>query len=139
MSTPMIVPSFDSYSGTHQAPTISQLFAGITLVAAKGLKFEFSEELNLGKTLNEEMLVYTPVLSLFKLRFKSHLNLPKIQFETSRDSIFNVLTPSAVVRTKLPIATLKLLEHTSMDAIDTDRSYFALKWQFQMSLTSKIS
>ena len=26
-----------------------------------------------------------------------------------------------------------------MDELDTDRSYFALKWQFQMSLTSKIS
>ena len=38
---------------------------------------------------DEELLIYTPVLSLFKLKFKKELGLPKVQFETSKDSIFS--------------------------------------------------
>ena len=32
-----------------------------------------------------------------------------------------------------------MLEQTSLDAIDTVGSYFALKWHYQMSLSSKLS
>ena len=78
------------------------------------------------------------MLAHLKLRFHSHLNLPKVQFETSRDSVFSQLTPSAIMRAKLDNKTLKVLEWATLDMVDVDRSYFALKWQFQMSLTSKI-
>lgn len=97
-------------------------------VSARGLKFEFVEEL--GKKVNEEVLIYTPVLSLVKLKFKEETGLPKVQFETGRDSIFNQFTPSAIMRTKVPEATLQMLERTSLDCLDTVGSYFALKWQF---------
>ena len=128
VSTPLIV------GGSGDLPMISQLFEGISQTSAKGLRFDFVEP----QLSQEEVLVYTPSLSLVKFRFQDHLNLPKVQFETSKDSIFSPLTPSAVLRTKLPEATLQLFERTSMAALDTERSYFALKWQYQMSLTSKI-
>lgn len=111
VTTPMIVRKFDR-EGTESSPTISQLFGGITQVSAKGLKFEFREESQVkadslfrnicDNSTDEEVLVYTPVLSLFKLRFRKQLHLPKIQFEASGDSMFNDLTPSGVIRAKLP-------------------------------------
>lgn len=118
-------------SGTQ--PSISHLFAGITKAAAKGLRFEFSELDEETGSVEEQVLVYTPVLSLLKLRFKKKqdfIDMPKVQFETSRDSIFNQLTASAVIRAKLPSSTLKLLEETNLDAVDPTKSYFALKWQY---------
>ena len=67
MSTPLIVSTF-SRQGAQ--PSISHLFAGITKAAAKGLRFEFSEIDEETGSFDEQVLVYTPVLSLLKLRFK---------------------------------------------------------------------
>lgn len=114
ISTPIINNKRDG-KRSKPYPTISNLFYEITRCAAKGLKFDFSEEAHNGysnSVENEELLIYTPVLSLFKLKFKKELRLPKVQFETSKDSIFSQLTPSTVIRTKLPDSTMRLLEKT---------------------------
>lgn len=136
VSTPLLMTSFDR-RGIERSPTVAQLFSGISKVSAVGLRFEFYDIDSEGRDEEREMLVYTPTLSLFKLRGKS-TRLPKVQFETSGESIYGQLTPSAVMRTKINAETLSLLERTELTEVDATRSYFALKWQFQMSLTSKL-
>lgn len=142
ISTPMIVSNFKKSAFSVQ-PTIAHLFEGITKTSAKGLRFDFSEYDQATQSLNEEVLVYTPVLSLIKLRFveDARPDMPKVQFETSRDSIYSQLTASGIMRAKLPESILDQLEtaNASLDRVDTTRSYFALRWQYQMSLTSKIA
>ena len=112
VSTPMLVSSFDKRGAEH-SPTIAQLFSGISKVSALGLRFEFYDIDSEGRDEEKEMLVYTPTLSLFKLRGKSPL-FPKVQFETSGESIYGQLTPSAVLRTKINADTLSLLERTEL-------------------------
>ena len=96
VSTPVIITRRrGSHTTAARVPKIAQLFEGITKVSAKGLRIEFYEATQapvqqlISTEDDSELLVYTPVLSLFKLRFKKNLNLPKIQFETSSDSLFN--------------------------------------------------
>ena len=53
----------------------------MTKVAAKGLRFDYREIDEETHNIDEHMLVFTPVLSLLKLRFKKRkdgLDLPKI-------------------------------------------------------------
>ena len=59
-------------------------------------------------------------------------------FETSRESIFNMMTPSETLKAKLAKSEIESLDQRQISDIDTENSFIALKWNFVMSLKSKI-
>ena len=64
-------------SSVNTFPTVSQLFDGMTQIAANGLRFEF-EELCRDGFENNEVLVYVPQLSILKVKFNKKLAMPTV-------------------------------------------------------------
>ena len=85
--------------------------------------------------MTKDILVYVPQLSIVNLKC---LKGRTLLFETSRESIFNMLTPSESLKAKLTKNELESLAQRQISDIDTENSFIALKWNFTMSLKSKI-
>ena len=64
-------------------------------------------------------------------------------FEASRDyyqdQASQSFTPWSVILDKTSPSQSALLKTATLDDIDCQKSYFALKWNFQMSLSTKIT
>ena len=73
VSTPVILQ--DNQMKAY--PTVTQLFDAVSQISANGLRFEFEEVCRDGVE-NNEILVYVPQLSILKVKFKKHLNMPTV-------------------------------------------------------------
>jgi len=109
--------------------TVGQFFSAIAHSGVFGIKFEFTD------SETKDFLVYIPQLSIVNLKLQTGR---PVLFETSRDSIFNMMTPSETLKTKLAKSELEALNRTPLTEIDPENSFIAVKWNFTMSLKSKI-